>query len=60
MLPNYQVEIGDSSRKSLVLRRQPEQLFGAAKQVVEIAIEDDKDVAMAWLKKHCKEVSWYG
>lgn len=52
-----QNEIAQKVQQSFALRRQAEKLIGIAVRAVEIAIEEDETVAMAWLEKQTSETS---
>ncbi len=47
-----QNKISEKIQQSFALRRQSEQLLENAKQAVEIAIEQDEDKALEWLRQH--------
>lgn len=48
---DHQIDIAEKVNKCFALRRQSKQLLEYAKQVVELAIEQNEDVALAWLNR---------
>ena len=46
-----QIEISDKVKESFTLRKKSKQLLEDAKRAVEIAIEQDEDIAVQWLKE---------
>ena len=50
-----QIEISDKVKESFALRKKSKQLLEDAKRAVEIAIEQDEESAIEWLKDRKKE-----